>query len=214
MYEEAEEFYSNIDKNEINDLGLFHLKYNLCKFRYQKSNFKCANELYSEIALLDRKDYVLILPIKFKDETNLEQVYCNILELLSVGISKEKGFYLKYIYDWIEKKDIDLFDSIKAFVEIKENKHINVTQYYKFRKVIVEYYLEKIKGITIKGKLINLTKSGNGFVKDEKGNSYFVNKKYIRKVKLNSKLVFITQLSYNKIKNEENLIGIVLKEMK
>lgn len=214
LYDSAEDFYSELNKEGISKLAMFHIKYNLCKFRYIESYFDEAYELYTELVIFDRRDYLLILPIKYKDEKHKDVVYTNILELLSVGINKDKGFFLKYIYDWIENYDKQLFDDIEQYVEIDENKHIIVKKFYKFMNAITDFYISKIEDIVYEGEIISITKAGFGFIKDNENETYFVHKKYIRNLKLKSKVFFIKELSYNKSKDEKSMVAIVLKEMK
>lgn len=214
FYELAEDFYSNLNEDEIGNLAMFHIKYNLCKFRYLKSQYDKAYELYRDLVVFDRKDYLLILPIKFKDKKHKDVVYANILELFSVGINKNKGYYLKYIYDWIEKYDRQLFDKIKKFVKIDEQNHISVTKFYKFMNAITDFYIGKIKSFIHTGIIKNIDKKGFGFIEDSMGNRHFVHKKYIRKLKLDSRVMFIKETYHNKSNDEEIIVVIILKEMK
>lgn len=211
VIQNVEIHYPEIIENIKNEELINFTKYNMCKMFFAAGKNQEGMEILKNLLLYNRKKYYLYLPLKYKvNDKNF--IYSSIIELLQKGIKKDEQYIYKYIVDWLkENLESGFYNSINENVSYDEKKHIQINNYQDFSKKIFGICKAQIKEILKKGKVVNITKSGNAFIKSlDDNNTMFVSKEYSKRIKVNQIIEYFEIESFDDKKKQKSKAAIVL----
>lgn len=197
--EELRELLKRYEDKNGNDSIQFFIKYHLCKLYFSNSSYTKANELLKELLLVKREKYLLGLPLKYNDYSDQVFVAFLIIELLQEKILNE--YYYVYILSWLKNSDFKYIQCHATHYYKFEGKYefnnVNKLKECILKSLVSDY---KLKEFIKEGKLIKITKLGNGFISDGRNNT-FCNKKYLtRKMNLGVIVKYIVIKVYSEEK--------------
>lgn len=192
--------YENEKKQ--NEEIVFFIKFHICKLLFNCKDFEKANNYLDEILVKKREKYVLGLPIKYHDYSDEKKVIMYILEILLDGCTPD--YLCAYIINWLKSSSYAvLVDNVSdCFQFVGNNYIINDFEIFKRRLICDICNLKDICNNIKDGIIINITKTGNGFVQID-NSSYFVEKRYVGKhFKRGFKIKCFLIDKYNREKNQ------------
>lgn len=205
FYDEA---IKKIENEELRNLA----KYNMSKLLFSREQGKDALDILKELLIHKRIKYYLYLPIRHLCD-DVEIVTSYIIEILNLGIKNDELYILKYIFDWFGKYYPEFYiNEIKPNYNFDGKLVIEAKAKDEVCMKILDFCKTMSGNLIHTGIVINVTKSGNAFVKSIIDNSsVFIPKQFAKNLKVKQTIEYLIVESYDQVKRTNSYTGIVLK---
>lgn len=186
----------------------YFLKYYYAYALYRTRDYCNAVIVKNELLEVADDDYVISLPVKYKDCVNFDDSILTIIRMIINRISLKKNYLRVYIYRFYEYST-KLDEKIFATAVKESNNQVNIIDYKEFDRVVLKDLIDFSQENLQEGRIIKIYKNGGFISNKETKESIYFRKQFLGNKKIDDEVEFIEIPSFDKKKKKSSTEAIV-----